>query len=209
MKLSIFGATGTVGSALLPRALEAGHEIRVLARTPAKIGRTHPRLRVIAGDANDLAAVTETVSGCDAVLTSLGGLKDPDSVSQGTANIMTAMRTAGIRRLVVMQGYHLTFPGDPNNVGRKLILPILKLMSRHLVEHTRTMAAAVQACDDLEWTVVRAPRVVIGDLSPRYRTGILRLGPWNSVTNADVADFMLTCLTGDTFLNQAPMVAAA
>jgi uncharacterized protein YbjT (DUF2867 family) len=207
VKLAIFGATGTVGTALLPQALDAGHELRVLARTPAKVGRTDPRLRVIGGNANDLASVTETVTGCDAVLTTLGGTRDPDSIIRGTTNIITAMPSAGIRRLVVMQGFHLTFPGDPNNLGRKLILPILHAMSRHLVEHSTAMAAAVQA-SDLEWTVVRAPRVVVGGRSTGYRTGILRLGPWNSVTNADVADFMLTCLARGTFLGQAPMVAA-
>jgi putative NADH-flavin reductase len=207
MKLALFGATGTVGSALLPRLLDAGYEVRALARTPAKIDRPHPRLRIIQGNANDLFAVTETVSGCDAVLTSLGGLRDPDSISQGTANIMTTMQTLGIRRLIVMQGYHLTFPGDPSNVGRKLILPILKIMSRHLIEHSRAMATAIQT-SDLDWTVIRAPRVTTGSSTPGYRTGTLRLAPWNHITNTDLADFMLTCLTDPTYIHQAPMIAA-
>jgi hypothetical protein len=67
---------------------------------------------------------------------------------------------------------------------------------------------AAHRASDLEWTVVRASRVVVGAPTARYRIGILKLGPWNSVTNSDVAGFMLACLTGDTFLNQAPMVAA-
>ena len=209
MRLAIFGGTGTVGAALLTQALDAGHHVRVLARTPGKVARANTRLEIVTGDARDQTAVTETVSGCDAVLTALGGWRDPDSISLGTANIMNAMRGNGIRRLVVMQGFHLTFPGDPHNLGRILILPFLKVMSRHLIEHSRAMAAAMHTCDDLEWTVVRAPRVIMGGPTQRYHIGPLRLGPWNSITNGDVADFMLSCLTGDTFLRKAPMVAAA
>jgi NAD(P)-dependent dehydrogenase (short-subunit alcohol dehydrogenase family) len=63
MKLAVFGATGTVGSALVGKALAAGHELRVLARTPAKLTGTDSRLTVIAGNAKDPAAVRRTVAG--------------------------------------------------------------------------------------------------------------------------------------------------
>lgn len=48
MKLAIFGATGTVGSELLTRALDAGHDVRALVRTPSKVPGQHPRLTVVA-----------------------------------------------------------------------------------------------------------------------------------------------------------------
>jgi nucleoside-diphosphate-sugar epimerase len=44
MKLAVFGATGTTGSALVGQALAAGHELRVLARTPSKVSCTDQRL---------------------------------------------------------------------------------------------------------------------------------------------------------------------
>jgi len=207
MKIAIFGATGTVGSALLAQALDAGHEVRVLARTPSKVRRTDPGLTVLSGDAKDPRAVRSTVASQDAVLTTLGGFSDPDSIRIGTTAIMSAMRDAGIRRLVVMQGFHLDFPGDPRNIGRKMILPLLWLGSRDLVPDSRAMATAVRA-SDLDWTVVRAPRVVVGGRTGQYRTGSLKLGPCSSVTNADVAEFMLVCLTDPTTLGTAPMVAS-
>jgi putative NADH-flavin reductase len=206
MKIAIFGATGTVGSALLAQALDAGHEVRVLARTPSKVIRTDPGLTVLSGDAKDPRAVRSTVADQDAVLSTLGGFSDPDSIRIGTTAIMSAMREAGIRRLVVMQGFHLDFPGDPQNLGRKMILPLLWLGSRDLVPDSRAMAKAVRA-SDLDWTVVRAPRVVVGGRTAQYRTGSLKLGPCSSVTNADVAEFMLVCLTDPTTLGTAPMVA--
>ncbi|HEY5150235.1 MAG TPA: NAD(P)H-binding protein, partial [Mycobacterium sp.] len=74
MKLAIFGGTGTVGSALVSQGLDAGHEIRLLARTPSKVTKSHRRLSVVAGDARDDTAVSRTIAGSDAVLSALGGV---------------------------------------------------------------------------------------------------------------------------------------
>ena len=207
MRLAIFGGTGTVGSVLLRQTLETGHEARVLVRTPSKLNLEDARLTVVEGSVKDPAAVEQTLTGSEAVLSALGasGKDDPDTRRTGTANIMAAMHEAGIRRLIVMGGFHLHFPGDPGNLGQKLIVPILRL-SRNLVEDTTAMGALVQA-SDLDWTMVRSPRVVRRQDNGSYRTGNLKLGPWSKVTRADVASFMLRCLSENSYIRQAPMVS--
>ena len=45
MKLFILGGTGGTGKQIVVQALEAGHEVTVLARDRAKCGPDHPRLR--------------------------------------------------------------------------------------------------------------------------------------------------------------------
>jgi uncharacterized protein YbjT (DUF2867 family) len=207
MRIAIFGATGRVGSELRKQALAAGHEVTVLARTPGKIPENGGcRPRIVQGDVRDPGAVAQTVHGCDAVLSALGATDrgDPDVRRRGTANIIAAMDAAGIRRLIVMGGFHLDAPGDPDNLGRRLIVPILKL-SRHLVEDTTGMWMEIQA-SDLDWTLVRTP-VVRGHGATPVRTGRLRLGPWSHVTRPAVAAFMLRCLTEGAHVSQAPMIA--
>ena len=206
MKLALFGATGTVGTALLAQALDAGHQLRVLARTPAKIGRSDAALTVLAGDAKDPAAVAATLAGCDGVLSALGGFADSDSIRIGTGLITAAMRAEGIRRLVIVQGFHLDFPDDPRNIGRKLILPLLWLGGRRLIADSRAMATAIQA-SDLDWTVIRAPRITHGAPTGRARVGRLRLGPFNSVGNADIAALALSSLIDPAAIGTAPMIA--
>jgi putative NADH-flavin reductase len=207
MRLALFGVTGTVGSELLTQALEAGHEVCALVRTPSNLDVEHARLAVVEGNVKDPLAVKRTVVGCDAVLSTLGATAkdDPDTRRTGTANIMAAMREAGIRRLVVMGGFHLHFAGDPGNLGQKVIVPILRL-SRNLLQDTTAMGALVQG-SGLDWTMVRSPRVVRGQRNGSYRTGILKLGPWSKVTRADVASFMLRCLAENSYIRQAPMVS--
>jgi nucleoside-diphosphate-sugar epimerase len=207
MKLAIFGATGTVGSELLTQALDDGHDVRALVRTPSKLPGDLARLTVVDGNVRDAAAVKRTLTGCDAVLSTLGATDkhDPDVRRTGTANILAAMHESSVRRLVVMGGFHLEFPGDPSNLGRRLIVPLLKL-SKYLMEDTTGMGSAVLA-SDLDWTLVRTPRVVHGHSNGACRTGILELGPWSKVTRGTAASFMLRCLADSTYVRQAPMVS--
>jgi putative NADH-flavin reductase len=207
MRLAIFGATGTVGSELLAQALDAGHEVRVLARRPSKL-TARAGLTVIAGDAKDPRAVSQTLDGCDAVLSTLGSTDRHDHGvrGSGTANILRAMRERGIRRVVIMGGFHIRFDGDRGKLGQALVVPILRLAyGRALLEDTHAMAALLRA-SELDWTLVRAPRVVSGKHPAASRTGSLGLGPWSKVARANVAGVMLRYLDDEATIRQAPMI---
>ncbi|MEO9222515.1 MAG: NAD(P)H-binding protein [Mycobacteriaceae bacterium] len=208
MKLAVFGATGNVGSALVPAALTAGHTLHVLCRDPSKLPAQPQAVMLINGNALDPDMVAKTVIGCDAVLSTLGGLRDTDSIRIGTHHILTAMRHQGIRRLVVMQGFHLHMPHDPNNLGKKLVRPLMRAASLTLLADSQAMADQLLATTDIDWTLVRAPRVRVAPATGRVRTGDLKLGPWSSVTNSDVAAMMLHCLDDPATTGTAPMIAS-
>jgi putative NADH-flavin reductase len=206
MKLAIFGATGTAGSELLQHAMREGHEPTVLARNPSRVPPGDAQLSIVEGNVKDYRSVLQTVGACDAVLSTLGTTDrhDPDLRQTGTANIIAAMHEAGIRRLVVLGGFHLPFDGDPDNLGRKLIVPIIKLMGV-VVQDTLAMAALVQD-SELDWTLVRIPRIVPTPAAGHPEIGTLRLGPWSRVSRATVARLMLECATNAAYMHQAPMV---
>ena len=46
MKLIVLGATGPSGQQVVALALEAGHEVTAVARTPSKITTAHDKLKV-------------------------------------------------------------------------------------------------------------------------------------------------------------------
>ncbi|WP_084580596.1 NAD-dependent epimerase/dehydratase family protein [Sphingomonas azotifigens] len=101
--LAITGGTGFVGSRLIALALEAGHQVRALARReqPAREGVTWVR-----GDLDAIAALAELCAGADAVIHVAGVVNAPDREGfargniTGTANILAAAKTAGVRRFV-------------------------------------------------------------------------------------------------------------
>lgn len=205
MRISVFGGTGTVGTPLVAQCLAAGHTVTLLARSPGTVP-TSDAVTVIGGNALDPDAVAKTVVGADAVLSTLGGFGDSDATLHGTANIIQAMRETGPSRLVIMQGFHIEFPGDPGGWRRALVKRYLAANDRDLPANTAAMGEQLRAVEDLDWTLVRACRVVKRGPTDRVRTGTLRLAPWSKVTAGDVAATMLSVLHDPTTIRTAPMV---
>ncbi|MBE0584913.1 MAG: NAD(P)H-binding protein, partial [Desulfofustis sp.] len=107
MKILIIGATRGIGKALLDCALEGDHQVRVLAREPSKITRSHPRLEVVGGDIRDAAAVQRAVRGQQAVCSCIGSpitFAPVDLFSVGARNLVEAMRHDPGQKLVAVTG---------------------------------------------------------------------------------------------------------
>ncbi|WP_245723389.1 NAD(P)-dependent oxidoreductase [Lutimaribacter saemankumensis] len=102
MKVIVFGATGTVGRLAVKSLLKAGHTVTAFARSPQRLNLNDPKLRLVAGDAMKLSDVTDAVAGHEAVVVTLGaGMSRKSKIrSQGTMNVIKAMQTHGVRRLI-------------------------------------------------------------------------------------------------------------
>lgn len=75
----VTGATGYVGSHAVVALLDAGHEVRCLVRTPARLdaalpGDARDRVEVAVGDVLVAASVERALEGCDAVLHAAGAV---------------------------------------------------------------------------------------------------------------------------------------
>jgi hypothetical protein len=107
MKIALLGATGFVGSALLKEALDRGHTVTAIVRHPEKLA-ARERLSAKAGDVYDTNSLTTLIMGNDALISAFNpGWKNPglyaDQV-RGTASIITAVKQAGIRRVLWVGG---------------------------------------------------------------------------------------------------------
>ena len=193
MKLTIFGATGRTGIHLVEQALAAGHDVVAFIRNPAKLDLRHDRLRVVQGELTDAVAVKDVVRGADAVLATLtaqivGGSKDMP-VAAGTRNIVAAMRTHGVRRLVFSWGPSILVPRSP----------LMRAVSRASYALLRLGPESTEVGDairgsDRDWTtvVVTMPQDKPGSGTVRVRTAAgsgdrVRL----RIARADLARFML------------------
>jgi putative NADH-flavin reductase len=202
MKLVIFGARGGTGRQLVEQALAEGHQVTAFARRPAALQVRHDRLRIAAGDVSDAARVESAIEGQDAVLSALGATKKQAICADGMANILAAMRRAGVRRVIVLSAF-----GASDSHDRSLYTRLLWLFIRERMADKDRMEQLIKR-SDLEWTLVRPPRLTDGPRTQRYRSGLdLRMTLNSRISRADTAAFMLRQLVDPNYLGKAPAIA--
>ncbi len=208
MRITIFGATGKTGRHLLEQALAEGYEVTAFVRDPAKVPLQHERLTLVQGDVQDGAQVEEAIRGVDAVLSTLGQTKtsSKDMLTVAARHIVPAMQKHGVRRMVTLVGAGVPHERDRSSPGRRFMRGLMKLVARDVLEDAERHAELVRA-SDLEWTLVRPPRLTDGERRGEYRTGYMQLGPAESISRADLADFMLKLAADAEYLREAPMVS--
>src|SRR5947209_2286244 len=106
MKILLLGATGLTGRQLLAQALEQGHEITALVRSPEKLAETRG-LDVRVGSVMDRTALEDAVHGRDAVLSTLGTRSVRDLfgatlMTKTMGTLVPAMEHRGVSRLIVL-----------------------------------------------------------------------------------------------------------
>lgn len=209
MKILVIGATGGSGRHLVTQSLERGHAVTAFVRNASKLGVTHPLLRVETGDILDGGSVDRAVVGQDVVLCALGHKRwfYPNRIlSKGTENIVRAMKTHGVRRLVCE-----TSLGVGNSFGRLGLYYTLFTIPFILPFYywDKARQEAVIRGSGLDWTIVRP-----GVLNNRPPRATVRHGNtigsfiWTvRISRADVARFMLDQITDPTYMHQSPGIA--
>ncbi|MFX1337487.1 MAG: NAD(P)-dependent oxidoreductase [Promethearchaeota archaeon] len=155
MKIAVFGATGGLGQQFLDKALGKGHEIVAYVRTPEKIQYKHGNLTVIKGDVFDKQKIIESLKDVDATFIAwrMRTQRIP-LFSEGTQNVVDAMKQNGVKRIIVMSEY--AYDEHANNFSiftRGLIRLYGKFQKFQLNE--RRQQDEIIYNSGLEWTINR------------------------------------------------------
>ena len=106
MNIAIVGATGFVGSHLVPHLAEAGHRVIAISRTGRRLPGWTDAVEARAADVTTGAGLDEALGGADAVVHLVaipresGGRRFEDVNVGGTRRVVEAAERAGIRRFV-------------------------------------------------------------------------------------------------------------
>jgi putative NADH-flavin reductase len=200
MNIAIFGASGATGTLLTQRCLADGHHVSALLRTPKKFP-LRDQVHVIQGSPFDLASVSQTIEGADAVLSALGAksLKKEDVLERAVPQIVAAMQkslseTRPVRRIIVLgSAGALPTALDKQPAWRRWIV-------QNIVYNTFLkwpVASQISQWNDLshsnlDWTMVMPPMLTNAPARGTYRIDGDALPPNGSrISRADVADFMM------------------
>jgi uncharacterized protein YbjT (DUF2867 family) len=109
MRCVIFGATGYLGVRLVPELLSAGHQVRVMARTPAKLDDVpwRPDVEVVQGDVTDAEKVRQALDGQEVLYYLVHSMLAADFVNvdaRGAKIVADAAAEAGLSRIVYVGG---------------------------------------------------------------------------------------------------------
>jgi putative NADH-flavin reductase len=211
MKIAILGSTGFVGKVLIHKAVTAGYVIKTLARNPEKLEDIRDKVEIIQGTVFDPSAIEATIEGTDAVLSTIGPPSrnpgNPEQYEKAMKDIVTAMNKNGIKRYIHIGGaLHSGGENEVWSIGRRLLRFFVNLLGKQILV-AKQLEWEVLKTSDLDWTLVRPPRITkegaLGTLSADERN----LKSLN-VSVEDLADFILEQVTSKDWIRKAPLVSS-
>ncbi len=177
----VYGASGNFGSDIVTEALNRGHNVVGVSRTPERLTVDHPNFTAVKGDVINLDSVLKIIIGADAVIMSLRG-NGADNSAQETATYngaATYIEAAGVLGKdtppVLQVGNQATLYSDGANGFEQAVAQnrysegsaIYGRVHAHLL-----IIDLYELAEDLQWTLF-APS---GSIGPGQRTGSYKIG---------------------------------
>jgi uncharacterized protein YbjT (DUF2867 family) len=211
MKLTVFGATGAIGGYVVRQALEAGDSVTAVVRRSSVFELSHPRLEVVrVAGLTEPRALEPALDGADAAVSGVGprARKDVTVASTATRGILGALEACGVKRFVAVSAAPVAPPAERDSfLNKRIVFPLIGRMLRDIYADLATMEREIMA-SDLDWTIVRPPRLVDKPPSGVYRTAIGANVPRGvTISKADVAHLIRAVLVSPAMSRQAVGVA--
>ena len=207
--LIILGATGRTGMHLVQLALEEGYKVTACARQPQKISMEHPNLIKAAVDINDPKSLRRVMIASKGVVVSTLGIfhkTEATPLADATLNILLAMKTCGLRRLVLMSSLGV---GDSKGQGNWVVAAVSRFILPYVLKDKERQEQRVRE-SGVDWTVLRPPQLLDSNQSSPYvrwsgaqPSGKLK---WK-ITTRDAADALLALMREPDSIGRAYQIS--
>jgi putative NADH-flavin reductase len=165
----ILGATGGTGQQLVRQALAQGHSMTAVVRDPARLPMSDPALDVQTADVTNPAELQSVFAVHDAVLSVLGvrSNKQAGIVTTATKAILSALDSSGVKRFIAVSAAPVgpRPPGEPLLAGM-VVWPLIRRVFRDIYADLADMERQLQATDNIDWTILRPPRLLNRPATP-------------------------------------------
>ncbi len=197
MKIALFGATGRVGQYALKKALSEGHSVTALTLNKKNLSPSE-NLTIIEGDVRNRQDVEKTISGADAVLSTLGTNKTT-ALTEAIPLIAHAMKENDIERIVTIGTAGILESRVEPGKLRYQDKDSRRVETFDVEEHHKVFD--MLSASTLEWTIICPTYLPDGDAKGNYRVEKDFI-PDNAqqITVGDTADFALSELLACDFV---------
>ena len=192
MRILLIGASGPLGAEVAKVSIDQGHEVTAIVRHPEASQKNLGKANIVKGDILNPADVNRAFANVDAVISVLGTRevrKITTVVSEGTRNIVVAMNSFGIKRIVCVTGIGA---GDSKGHGGFFYDRIINpLLLKEIYEDKDRQEKLIRE-SSLEWTLVRPAVLTNGKALGQFRTITNMSGVTTTkISRADTALFLL------------------
>lgn len=209
-RVLIIGASGGIGRETVQFALDAGHQVRAMARNTDRIKITHPMLERHSGDASDPEAVRAALEGVDAVIQVIGvaptlrRMATPiDVFSRTTAVLVAEMARAGVQRLVAVTG----FGAGESRKALSFAERIPHRLFLGTAYHDKDRQEHIIRDSELDWLIVR-PTILTNGRGGRPYKVLVAPEEWRNglIARRDVANLLVAEVTTPSHSRVAPVI---
>jgi putative NADH-flavin reductase len=208
--IALFGITGRTGKPLAELLLKKGFTIKALARRPDKLTMKHENLTILQGNIQNPDDVRHTIEGTDAVISVIGHVPGDKQASDiqtiGTRNILNAMKSLGVKRLISLTGGAVPYKEDKPKFADKAISTIMNLVAKDVVTDGIAHADLIQQ-SSTDWTIARGPRLLEEPPKGAYRVGWVGVNTSSSISYGDLAQFIVDELETGKHIHTMPFVS--
>uniref|UniRef100_A0A1L8DFY0 Putative nmra-like family n=1 Tax=Nyssomyia neivai TaxID=330878 RepID=A0A1L8DFY0_9DIPT len=196
-KIAIFGGTGMTGQCVVDHALKKGIKLKLLVRDMKTVPKTfRDKVEIIVGDVKDYDKVLEVIQGTNGVAVTLGtrnNLAPTTELSEGTENILKAMKEASVQKISICLSSFLFY--EPDKVPT---------IFEHINKEHQRMLDIVKG-SDLEWRAVLPPHIAD---EPSAEFQVLQdKSPGRTISKLDLGKFLIDCLTQEQYIQRVLGIA--
>jgi putative NADH-flavin reductase len=208
MRVLIVGASKGIGLETTRQALEAGHDVRALARSATAIAISNPSLEKMRGNALKTEDLEAALVGVDVVIQTLGvGLgelfRPVHLFTDATRVLIQAMKSQGIKRLICVTGFGA---GDSRaSISCLQRLPFQIVFGRAYDD--KSLQEKLIKESELDWTIARPGVLTSGPRTGHYQI-LSEASQWRNgiISRADVAEFLVRQIGDQTYIRKAPVL---
>ena len=211
MTITVFGASGKIGRLLVQQAIGKGYKVKAYIRDKQSFPVSDENITLIEGTLDNKPQIQNAVTGADAVISLLGPpLKfwyKGTPVADGHANIVAAMKAAGVTRFITIATPSVKSPKDTSSVAT--VLPGIMariIFPKPYIEIVKV--GDVVKTSGLDWTIVRF--IAPNDKEPagnvKVSFGETKIG--FSISRADITSFVLQQVQSKEFIRDMPIIGS-